>query len=76
MDNCPACGTPYQDASAKFCSSCGKPRKLSRDPLASHINRCTNKHCDNYDAELGPEEHYCSLCGSITTFGQIVGPMV
>lgn len=72
MDTCPVCGTPYKDASAKYCSECGAKRGPNPN---RKINRCTNKRCDNYDVELSPEEKYCSICGHITTFGQIIEDM-
>lgn len=75
MECCPVCGTPYKDASAKFCSKCGQKRKSKSDLFKGKINRCTNNRCDNYDAELTPEEEYCSICGAITTFGEIIKDM-
>lgn len=75
MKNCPSCGKPYKYDSAKFCSYCGAERRPVCNPSDGKINRCTNTQCENYDAELDPEDCYCSLCGHITTFGQIIDSM-
>ena len=45
------------------CPACGTPYKS------------TNPGCDNHDRPLGQDEHYCDLCGSPTTLGELIDSM-
>ena len=69
MDRCPACGTPYKSSRSMFCANCGERR-----PTVER-NTCTNPGCDNHDRPLGQDEHYCDLCGSPTTLGEMIDSM-
>ena len=69
MDICPACGTPYKSSKSKFCTQCGEPR-----PIVER-NTCTNPGCENYDQPVDKDAHYCDLCGSPTTLGELIERM-
>ena len=69
MKNCPRCGTPYKSLQSAFCTNCGTKRPNPEG------NTCTNPSCANYDRPVGGEDRYCELCGSLTTFGQMLNGM-
>lgn len=70
MNNCPACGHPYKSSQSAFCTNCGAKRPNPEK------NTCTNPNCENYDRPVGAEDHYCELCGNLTTLGQMIEKMI